>query len=423
MTARTYRDRVELYAASAAAAAGLVPSGVADPVPEALVPGSQAPVPGNEAAVPAPGVPGGSAHSAARSGAATAPRHLTRWQAAAGVAVIVIALAVFAYGAAGSYESVYHLALRHKMPLPRLVPIGVDGGLVLALLADIVLTWTRQPIWWLRDAARLLVGGSVAANAAAGWPDPIAVFLHCFAPLIVLLVTEAGRTAMLRKNAEDSGRDGIPLARWLASPLSTAALWRRMALWGLKSYAAAVTAEVSRRQAIMQLQQHYGRHWSKQAPGDLVWLLRTGNRLQEACARVAAITTADSAPGTGTKPAGTGNRASGSGTGNPRNRKPRTGNGNPAGNHRKTRVPRGNQPSGTAATAGKGNRPATEPSPTLLADVRRRMDEHRRQHGRDMTAAELAIAIGRRKATALELMRAARAGEPQPDNQAAEAQR
>jgi hypothetical protein len=349
-------------------------------------------------------------------GGASGRRRLSRWQAWAGVLTIALALGVFAYGAAGSYDSVFHLAERHKVPLPRLVPIGVDGGLVLALLADIVLTWIRQPIWWLRDAARTLVGGSVIANAAAGWPDPIAVFLHCFAPLIVLLITEAGRTALLRKNAEDDGRDGIPLVRWLASPLATAALWRRMALWGLKSYAAAVTAEVSRRQAIMQLQQHYGHQWRKLAPGDLVWLLRTGNRLQEACARVGAITAADSETGTGNQAAGNRNRRSGSGTGNRRPAKPRTG----TGNHRKAKSPRGNPDTGTSRPRAR-NQANPEPDHALLADVRRRMEDHRQRHGREMTAAELAIAIGRRKATALELMRAARAREPQPAAKAAEA--
>jgi hypothetical protein len=328
------------------------------------------------------------------------------------VFTVAVAVAVFVYGAAGSYNSVWRLAVEHHVPLPRLVPLGVDGGLVLAVLTDIVLTWIGQPLWWLRIAARGFVSGSVAANAAAGWPDPIAVFLHCFAPVIVLLVTEAARAALLRKQAEADGRDPIPLARWLASPLATLVMWRRMALWGVKSYAKAVTAEVTKRQAIMQLQQHYGRRWHKHAPGDLVWLLRTGNRLEEACARVASITAAQDGTGTTANP-GTGNRGTGT--------RSRSGTGKRSGNLRKNGNPDARRQTGTS-TRRSGNRTPTDPDPVLLADVRRRMAEHREQHGRELTVAELAIALGRRKTVAGELMRAARARENQ-NGLATEAQR
>lgn len=378
-------------------------------VPEAsAVPGSGSLVPGSGATVPSPAVPA-VPERGMRTGDAREPGSLTRWQIAAAVFTAAVAVAVFIYGAAGSYSSVWRLAVEHRVPLPRLVPIGVDGGLVLAVLTDIVLTWVRQPLWWLRAAARGFVAGSVAANAAAGWPDPIAVFLHCFPPVIVLLVTEAGRAALLRKHAEADGRDPIPLARWLAAPLSTAAMWRRMALWGVKSYANAVIAEVTRRQAIVQLQVHYGRRWRKHAPGDLVWLLRTGNRLEEACARVAAITASQDGTGTAGKP-GTGNPHR-KPAGNPgKGPRPRSGTGKYSGTRRKNGNPRPNRQAGTGVDR-YGSRGTAAPDPVLLADVRRRIAEHRRQHSRELTVAELAIALGRRKTVAGELMRAARAQE------------
>jgi hypothetical protein len=64
----------------------------------------------------------------------------------------------------------------------------------------------------------------------------------------------------------------------------------------------------------------------------------------------------------------------------------------------------------------------------LLGDVRRRIAEHRKTHGRELTVAELAIALGRRKTVVGELMRAARAldavrAQENPDESAAEAQR
>ena len=70
-----------------------------------------------------------------------------RW-AIGGVALAAGCL--LAYGVAGSYTSVAHLASTHDVPLPRLVPVGIDGGLVGTVLLDIVLTWTGFPVRWLR---------------------------------------------------------------------------------------------------------------------------------------------------------------------------------------------------------------------------------------------------------------------------------
>lgn len=397
--------------------------------------GSCSPVPAADAApVPVPAVPAPvssatavpAAHADAGSGAGgstadDAEAKLSGWKKFSLAVTMILAAGLFAYAAAGSYTSVGQLAANHHVPLPSLVPLGIDGSLILALLADIVLTWIGHPIWWLRASARGFVAGSVAANAAAGWPDPIAVFLHCFPPVIIMLVTEAGRVPLLRKHAaqkreraKQDGRDGIPWERWAAAPLSTLVMWRRMALWGVKSYEKAVAAEVTRRRAIVQLRVHFGRRWRWKAPGDLVWLLRTGNRLEEACAKVAAITEPDTGTGIGRDGAsGTGNR-------NPRTRNQkrtgnrRTRNGNP-GRGTGTKTSRtGNQGPGTRTSAGL--------DPALVEDVRQRIAQHRREHGQDPTVAAIAIAIGRRKTVAGQLMHAARA-QGIPDAQAAEAQR
>lgn len=379
-----------------------VPMEDAEPVPVPVVPGSA------DTAVPDRDTDGGPAR------AAESEQKLTGWKMFALVATVVLAVALFAYAAAGSYASVGQLAAHHKVPLPSLVPLGIDGSLILALLSDIVLTWIGHPIWWLRASARGFVAGSVAANAAAGWPDPVAVFLHCFPPIIIMLVTEAGRVPLLRKHAakkrdqaKKEGHDGIPWERWAAAPVSTAVMWRRMALWGVKSYETAVAAEVTRRRAIVQLRMHYGRRWRSKAPGDLVWLLRTGNRLEEASAKVTEITSPESGTdrnqGTGTarqKKTGTGNR-------NPRTRnrgRGRNRHGQPGNPDQKT----GTRPGRTRNQAA-GNHATADLDPALVEDVRTRMANHRKTHGRDITVEEMRIAIGRRKAVAGALMRAARA--------------
>jgi hypothetical protein len=76
---------------------------------------------------------------------------------------------------AGSYVTVSELAARRGVPLPVLVPAGIDGGLVAVVVLDLVVTWVGLPVGWLRQLVRLLSVGTVAANAVGGWPDPVAV--------------------------------------------------------------------------------------------------------------------------------------------------------------------------------------------------------------------------------------------------------
>jgi Protein of unknown function (DUF2637) len=224
-------------------------------------------------------------------------RTLRGWQLAVVVTVIAIVAAVLiTYGVAGSYDSLWHLAAAHHVPLPRLNPVGLDGGLIGVIFADIALTWAFRPLGWLRLTARLLAVGTLAANASAGWPDPVAVFLRIFAPALIVIITEAVRAVLLDR-AEET-RDRIPLGRWLLAFPSTFRMWRRMILWRVNDYGAAVEQELGRRQAVVQLAVHYaGQDWRKEAPGDLVWMLRNGVQMDEAFARVTELTLArDLAP-------------------------------------------------------------------------------------------------------------------------------
>jgi hypothetical protein len=51
-------------------------------------------------------------------------------QRAAVVGAVVLALGLAVYGAVGSYETVSSLAEQVGVPLPALVPLGIDGGLI-----------------------------------------------------------------------------------------------------------------------------------------------------------------------------------------------------------------------------------------------------------------------------------------------------
>ena len=54
---------------------------------------------------------------------------------------------------------------------------------------------------------------------SAGWPGPIAVGLHAAAPLMLLVMVEAGCAVLLRRIGLLTGelRDRIPVGRWVLS--------------------------------------------------------------------------------------------------------------------------------------------------------------------------------------------------------------
>nr|CEL13424.1 hypothetical protein [Kibdelosporangium sp. MJ126-NF4]CTQ99113.1 hypothetical protein [Kibdelosporangium sp. MJ126-NF4] len=83
-------------------------------------------------------------------------------------AAIIMAAALAAYGAIGSYTTIATKAAELGVPFPHLVPIGIDGGLVGVITLDLILAWTGHPVGWLRQLARLLTIGTVAANVSAG---------------------------------------------------------------------------------------------------------------------------------------------------------------------------------------------------------------------------------------------------------------
>jgi putative effector of murein hydrolase LrgA (UPF0299 family) len=86
----------------------------------------------------------------------SAAERLSHGQRLAFGGAVVLAVGLAAYGAVGSYATVSTLAANVGVPLPNLVPIGIDGGLVGVVVLDLVLAWTGSPVGWLRQLARLL---------------------------------------------------------------------------------------------------------------------------------------------------------------------------------------------------------------------------------------------------------------------------
>ncbi len=160
------------------------------------------------------------------------------------------------------------------------------------VVLDLVLAWTGNAVGWFRQFARLLTTGTVAANVSAGWPSPLAIGLHAAAPLMLLVMVEAARTVLLRRIGIAAGtvRDRIPFGRWILSPWRTFLLWRRMVLWQITSYRDVLDMKARLRRAHIQLRNHFGPHWRRAAPADLLWMLNTAPFAHKACQAVDELT-------------------------------------------------------------------------------------------------------------------------------------
>lgn len=221
-------------------------------------------------------------------------RTLKRWQSVtAAVIVTAFALGLAAYAAAADYATVSGQAAKYHVALAWLNPLGLLGGLFGITIIDIALTWIGKPIWWLREFARIFAIAVVLANGSAGWPSPVGTGLRVAAPALFVIITEAARHTLLHRDESEQKRrrdERIPRIRWLLDFAGTFALWRRMRLWDIRSYRAAVDTELSRLVAIEQLAAKYPAGWQQAAPADLVFMLRRGVRMTDALGKVAELT-------------------------------------------------------------------------------------------------------------------------------------
>ncbi|MBT2611436.1 DUF2637 domain-containing protein [Streptomyces sp. ISL-87] len=244
---------------------GTIPApvtGPAAPVPAPRASAEPAAVPVSAAAAPvnAPGAP-----AAAKDRSAAAMRTVVIGSALGGLVIASI-------GFAGSYTAVRALAeAKHFGAVAPWFPIGVDAGIVVMYGLDLVLAWRRAPKPALRFIAHLLTFATIAFNAVSGekgiLEDPVAAGMHAVMPVLFVATVEAARhlvikTARVRLGIES---DQVPLHRWLLAPLATLALYRRMKLWGITSYAQMVAMEKDRTVYRAWLQHKHGRSWKKKA--------------------------------------------------------------------------------------------------------------------------------------------------------------
>jgi Protein of unknown function (DUF2637) len=335
------------------------------------------------------------------------------WLLITAVIVLILTLAGFAF--AGMFTAVRDEMIPFFGGLAWIVPVGVDVGILALTASGLLLEWLAMPMPALRWVAMTFMGASVWLNVAAAGGSVTGAVGHAALPVLFIACIEAVRHAVRRTAgmANDTVRDGIPLARWILAPAPTFFLFRRMVLQRVNSYPTAVATELQRRRDIAALRARYGKRWRKDAPGDLVWSLTKGIDLGGAAARVRLLVPPDA-------PAVPARKATGS-AGAPSSPDPVTagGSGGPTaavpGN---PPVPgSGSQPAGSgsrAARTGTGEPPAgrnrLRDTGELLAEAREIDAAWLQVHGRHIGADALHERMGIRKQTACTLLRQIKAG-------------
>ncbi|MEU7191740.1 DUF2637 domain-containing protein [Streptomyces sp. NPDC045369] len=240
--------------------------------PAAPVPDLDAPAP--EAPTSAPGATGGAPDVAP----ATSTRREDRARTVVrvlGVLALLGAPILAGIGFAGSYSALVQFAApRFDDWFVPIFPIGVDAGIVVLLVMDLYMIHRGTPMPVLRLLAHLFTLATIAFNASSGSAgisaDPVGAGAHAIIPVAFIAVVEAARRLVMRMAQIAAGgvTDRVPFHRWLLAPWPTWQMYRRMRLWGVRSYRTAVELEKERTVYQVMLEREYGTNWRTKADPD-----------------------------------------------------------------------------------------------------------------------------------------------------------
>lgn len=215
-------------------------------------------------------------HSAEADEKTLRPLTQNEFTAVATVAALVAVLGLL--GFVNSFTAVAEAARPSFGNLRWTVPIGIDLGIAIFAALDIVLARLDLRIPWLRFIPWTLTAATVYLNIAEQ-ATPFGKVAHAVLPCLWVLAVEIGaRVVRVRAGVENGTQmDSIRLSRWLLSPIRTAALWRRMVLWEIRSYRDALARERSRLLTLTELQDSFGMfRWRWNAPRRVRTLYRLG---------------------------------------------------------------------------------------------------------------------------------------------------
>lgn len=163
---------------------------------------------------------------------------LTKGQRRALTFAVCVVIAGMGMGFASSFTTLYGAATAHHWTAPALLPLSVDSGIVAYVVLDHLAVTLGSRSRWLHLAAWSLAAFTVWANAAVSPADGSAWrVIHAAMPALWVLGVEALRFMWHRLHQDPASvPDRIPAGRWLASPVPTFFLWRRMRLLNVTSW-------------------------------------------------------------------------------------------------------------------------------------------------------------------------------------------
>ncbi|MFD8810293.1 DUF2637 domain-containing protein [Streptomyces sp. NPDC059627] len=190
------------------------------------------------------------------------------------------ALAAAAVGALGlysSFDAVSLAAARWGFSNPHTLPIAIDVAIPVFTLANLMLIRLDMALAWVRFVPWVLTLITCWLNVAAG-SSLSAKVAHGTMPLLWVVFSEIGAHVYAVRIGAVTGRrmEKIRFSRWLLSPVSTFALWRRMTLWEVTSYSDALALERERLLVRADLRERYGRNWRSKTPRRERVMLRMG---------------------------------------------------------------------------------------------------------------------------------------------------
>lgn len=187
---------------------------------------------------------------------------LTRFERALLVGAIVFGVGVGGTGFALSFDTVTAAATRWDFTVPQMLPIGIDTAIPVFSIVHLLLIRMDMPLAWVRFVPWFLTGVTCWLNIAAG-NSLSAKIAHGTMPLLWVALSEVAAHVYAARIGAVTGRrmEKIRRSRWLLAFPSTFALWRRMTLWEITSYTAALDLERDRLLARAGLREEHGRRW------------------------------------------------------------------------------------------------------------------------------------------------------------------
>lgn len=194
----------------------------------------------------------------------------------AGVGALAAA-GVGALGLISSFDAVSAAAARWGFGEPWMLPVGIDTAIPVFTVANLLLIRMDMALAWVRFVPWALTLVTCGLNVAAG-DGAWAKVAHGTMPLLWVVFSEIGAHIYASRIGAVTGRrmDKIRASRWLLAFPSTFALWRRMTLWEITSYADALTRERERLLARAELRERHGRRWRSKTPRAQRVLLKLG---------------------------------------------------------------------------------------------------------------------------------------------------